>query len=50
MAITLVVNAIFQKFKSPAPSAWYALALEQALKGEVLGAAQLIELEIDPIV
>ena len=29
MAITLVLNAIFQKFKSPAPSAWYALALEK---------------------
>ena len=28
-AITLVLNAIFQKFKSPAPSAWYALALEK---------------------
>ena len=27
--ITLVLNAIFQKFKSPAPSAWYALALEK---------------------
>ena len=28
-AITLVLNAIFQKFKSPAPSAWYALALQK---------------------
>ena len=28
-AITLVLNATFQKFKSPAPSAWYALALEK---------------------
>ena len=28
-AITLVLNAIFQKFKSPAPSAWYALVLEK---------------------
>ena len=35
MAITLFLNAIFQKFKSPAPSAWYALALEK--KSRLIG-------------
>ena len=29
MAITLVQNEIFQKFKTPVPSAWCALALEK---------------------